>query len=171
MQVPLKEGPRGVGIDKEDYLPTELPSAIDIKVKLPKHCFEPRVATSMYYAIKDLVLVAMTFACVLYLHSFPNPWIWWCSLLSYWAVQGTFFTSIFVVGHDCGHDSFSNHRWVNTLVGNVMHSFLMCPYYMWKLSHKHHHQYNANFDKDEVFYPVRESENKSSFVSIGVFFG
>jgi omega-3 fatty acid desaturase (delta-15 desaturase) len=29
---------------------------------------------------------------------------------------------------------------------------------MWKLSHRCHHKFNANLDRDEVFYPVRESE-------------
>ena len=42
-----------------------------------------------------------------------------------------------------------------------MHAFLFCPYYMWKLSHRCHHKFNANIDKDEVFYPVKESEPNS----------
>nr|QBC98314.1 Omega-x desaturase 1 [Hediste diversicolor] len=170
-KIPSKEGPKGIGINQQDSLPKELPSVVDIKKKLPKHCFEPDVPTSMYYAVKDLVLVAVTFACVLYAHQYSSPWIWWPSLLMYWAVQGTFFTSIFVIGHDCGHDSFSNHKGLNDLVGNVMHSFLMCPFYMWKLSHRVHHQNNANFDKDEVFYPIKESESIPGVTVPGFGFG
>ncbi|GFR67019.1 omega-3 fatty acid desaturase [Elysia marginata] len=52
----------------------------------------------------------------------------------YWLVQGTVFTGIFVVGHDAGHGSFSNSELVNTICGNICHTFLLCPYYMWKVS-------------------------------------
>jgi omega-3 fatty acid desaturase (delta-15 desaturase) len=44
----------------------------------------------------------------------------------------------------------------------VMHAFLLCPFYMWKMSHRCHHKNNANFDKDEVFYPVKGSEPSST---------
>jgi omega-3 fatty acid desaturase (delta-15 desaturase) len=83
-------------------------------------------------------------------------------ILVYWPIQGTLFTAIFVIGHDCGHGSFSDHPVLNDVIGTVWHGFLLCPYYMWKLSHKWHHKYNANIDKDEVFYPVRESEPTAS---------
>lgn len=63
-----------------------------------------------------------------------------------------------MIGHDCGHESFSNHAWLNDVVGNVMHAFLLCPFYMWKMTHRCHHRFNANLDRDEVFYPVKESE-------------
>ena len=59
-----------------------------------------------------------------------------------------------VSGHDCGHGSFSHCELLNDVVGQVWHAFLMTPYYMWKLSHKQHHKFNANFDKDEVRTPV-----------------
>jgi len=34
----------------------------------------------------------------------------------------------------------------------------MVPFYQWKLSHRNHHKHTANIDKDEVFYPVRRSQ-------------
>ncbi|GFO35830.1 omega-3 fatty acid desaturase, endoplasmic reticulum [Plakobranchus ocellatus] len=77
----------------------------------------------------------------------------------FWFVQGTFYTAIFVVGHDAGHGSFSSSELVNTICGTICHTFVMCPYYMWKLSHRHHHKNTGNIDKDEVFYPVRKSQD------------
>ena len=56
----------------------------------------------------------------------------------YWLVQGTLFTGIFVVGHDAGHGSFSNSELVNSICGNICHTFLLCPYYMWKVREPHH---------------------------------
>jgi len=33
-----------------------------------------------------------------------------------------FLFSIFVVGHDCGHGTFSSYTWVNDLFGHVAHA-------------------------------------------------
>jgi len=76
----------------------------------------------------------------------------------YWAAQGTFFFALFVLGHDCGHGSFSVYPLLNDVIGTISHGFLMVPYYQWKLSHRNHHMNTGNIDKDEVFYPVRRSE-------------
>jgi hypothetical protein len=45
--------------------------------------------------------------------------------LAYWAVQGTLFWGIFTLGHDCGHASFSKHKYLNQVFGNLLHSFLL----------------------------------------------
>ncbi len=37
----------------------------------------------------------------------------------------------------------------------------MVPFYQWKLSHRNHHKNTGNMDKDEVFYPVRRSQQDS----------
>ena len=65
------------------------------------------------------------------------------------------FWALFVLGHDCGHGSFSRHAGVNGLVGHVLHSFLLVPYHCWRLSHRKHHKNTGNLDKDEIFYPMR----------------
>lgn len=156
-KAPSVRQPKGTGLRRD--LPENLPSVIDIKRALPKECFDPKVSTSLYYAARDAVQIAVTFAVFFYLDSVvPSVLGKVLLMLLYWAIQGTFFTAVFVVGHDCGHDSFSHHSLVNDIVGTIMHGFLLCPFYMWKLSHRHHHKNNANFDKDEVFYPVKESE-------------
>jgi omega-3 fatty acid desaturase (delta-15 desaturase) len=147
---------KGTGL--KEQLPKDLPTIIDIKRALPKHCFQPKLSTSLYYMAKDLILAAIFFFLFKAIHTaFPSPFIYWPTMVLYWAIQGTIFTAIFVVGHDCGHGSFSNSSTINDICGNIMHAFLFTPFYMWKLSHRHHHKYTCNIDKDEVFYPVRES--------------
>ena len=41
-------------------------------------------------------------------------------------------------------------------------SFILVPYYPWKLSHRHHHKNTGNIDKDEIFYPVRKGRDDST---------
>lgn len=64
-----------------------------------------------------------------------------CRLLwpLYWFAQGTMFWALFVVGHDCGHQSFSKHKSVNDLVGNIVHASILVPYHGWRISHRTHH--------------------------------
>ena len=53
---------------------------------------------------------------------------WWAWPL-YWFAQGTMFWALFVVGHDCGHQSFSNNRALNDFVGHLTHSSILVPYH------------------------------------------
>merc|ERR1719245_1909055 len=89
----------------------------------------------------------------------------------YWLLQGTMMAAIFCLGHDCGHGSFSKSPLLNDIVGNIVHSMILVPYYPWKLSHHHHHKNTGNIDKDEVFYPIRSKDSspespKSSSMSL-----
>lgn len=134
------------------------PSIVEIKAAIPGHCFKPDLLTSFYYVLKDVILVCVVYALMFYLER-TLPWHTFIVLWPlYYFVQGTNLTAIFVLGHDCGHDSFSRYDVVNDVMGNLLHAFLLTPFYPWKLSHRNHHKNTGNFDKDEVFYPKRESE-------------
>ncbi|OMO49735.1 Fatty acid desaturase, type 1 [Corchorus olitorius] len=58
--------------------------------------------------------------------------------------QGTMFWAIFVLGHDCGHGSFSNNPILNSVVGHILHSSILLPYHGWRISHRTHHQKHGN---------------------------
>jgi fatty acid desaturase len=77
-------------------------------------------------------------------------------------VQGCFFTGLWILAHDCGHDSFSAKLTVNAVTGWFLHSILMVPFFSWKFSHARHHRYHNHMEKDTVFVPHRKSEAKTN---------
>lgn len=108
-----------------------LPTLSEIKVKIPGHCFRPTVHESMSYVIKDVFYVAVTFAVMFQLQKslaygflfFPLYWFIQGLIVfanhhrSYARSIGTLYTSLFVLGHDCGHASFSFYPLLNDIVG------------------------------------------------------
>ena len=45
----------------------------------------------------------------------------------------------FVVGHDCGHRSFSKNKLVEDIVGTLMFMPLIYPFEPWRIKHNVHH--------------------------------
>jgi len=70
-----------------------------------------------------------------------------------WFVQGAFMTGIWVIAHECGHQSFSKWKSVNNSVGWVLHSALLVPYHSWRISHGIHHKSTSHMDRDQVYVP------------------
>ena len=68
------------------------------------------------------------------------------------------FWALFVVGHDCGHRSFSKYKWLNNLVGHLAHTPILVPFHGWRISHRTHHNNTGNIDTDESWYPVTETQ-------------
>ena len=56
-----------------------------------------------------------------------------------------------------GHQSFSNSRKINDLVGNIVHSSILVPYHGWRISHRTHHSNHGHVDNDESWHPVTKS--------------
>jgi len=144
-------------------VPTQhrLPTLSEIKVKLPPHCFRPTIRQSMSYVVKDIIYVALAF---IFMFQAEKLFKYGFLLFPiYWYVQGTLYTSFFVLGHDCGHGSFSFNPLLNDIVGTILHTWILAPYYTWKLTHNKHHKNTNNIDKDEVFYPQRGPPHEPSF--------
>ena len=53
----LRAKVRGRGLGQP--LPDQLPTIVDIKNAIPRHCFKSVVSLSLYYAVKDCVQVSM----------------------------------------------------------------------------------------------------------------
>lgn len=59
-----------------------------------------------------------------------------------------------------GHQSFSNNRSLNDLVGNIVHSFILVPYHGWRISHRTHHGNHGHVENDHSWHPLTEQQYK-----------
>ena len=131
---------------------TKLPFTLrDIKAAIPRECFQPQVGKSLFFFFRDISIIAGLYALANYLDS-------WLFFPIFWVMQGTMFWALFVVGHDCGHQSFSRHKWLNDLIGHLSHTPILVPYHGWRISHRTHHKNTGSIENDESWYPVSESE-------------
>jgi omega-3 fatty acid desaturase (delta-15 desaturase) len=83
--------------------------------------------------------------------------------LLYWNVYGFFGWCLFVIGHDCGHGSFSKFPIINSICGNICHSVILVPFHPWARSHYFHHRFHNNKEKDKSHPWVTEEEFKEEF--------
>ncbi|MDY7013383.1 MAG: fatty acid desaturase [Cyanobacteriota bacterium] len=70
-----------------------------------------------------------------------------------WVFTGTALTGFFVIGHDCGHRSFANRKWVNNWVGHLMFLPLLYPFHAWRILHNYHHKHTNKLDVDNAWDP------------------
>lgn len=136
----------------------------DIHKAIPKHCFERSGATGLYYVARDICSLAITFYLT---HRYLTPenvpsvalraGLW----ALYTFVQGLFGTGLWVLAHECGHQSFSPSKKLNDTVGWICHSALLVPYFSWKISHGKHHKATGHMDRDMVFVPRTKEEYAS----------
>ena len=145
---------------KQNSLLDDPPSIVEIRRAIPAHCFKSSLITSFYYVFKDILIISALFASTFLVERYCWTVLKCLWLPLYWVAQGTMFWAVFVLGHDCGHGSFSRYSMLNDVVGTILHTFIMVPFYPWKLSHRHHHKNTGNIDKDEIFYPIREKDSK-----------
>ncbi len=130
----------------------ELPFTLqELKAAIPAYCFEPSTTKSLSYLFLDVAIVAGLYAIA---HALDS-WFFWPV---FWLMQGTMFWALFVVGHDCGHRSFSRQKWVNDLIGHLTHTPILVPFHSWRISHRTHHKNTGNIDTDESWYPISESD-------------
>nr|XP_015873733.2 omega-3 fatty acid desaturase, endoplasmic reticulum-like [Ziziphus jujuba var. spinosa] len=146
----------GVKMEKADFDPSSPPPfrIAEIRAAIPKHCWVKNPWRSLSYVLRDLcVIFALAFVAICF-----DTWFLWPF---YWVAQGTMFWAIFVLGHDCGHGSFSDSPILNNLVGHILHSAILVPYHGWRISHRTHHQNHGHVENDESWVPLSEKTYRS----------
>lgn len=127
----------------------------EIRAAIPPHCWVKDPWRSLSYVFRDLFVISVLASTAVY---FRSTWLVWPF---YWAAQGTMFWALFVLGHDCGHGSFSNSSKLNSLVGHILHSAILVPYNGWRISHRTHHQNHGHVENDESWVPLTEKMYQS----------
>lgn len=141
---------KALSLNAEDF-----PQAKDLRAVIPADCFEPDTAMSLGYLTVSLigtaVCTAIGISCVGFLNP-ANPLTlpFWAA---YSAVTGTVAMGLWVLAHECGHGAFSKNKQLQDIVGYVIHSIMLVPYYSWQRSHAVHHQYTNNIELGETHVP------------------
>ena len=136
----------------------------DIRNAIPKHCYERSGLRGLSYVFRDIASLATTFYLFStfvtpeYIPSMPGRAVLW---VLYSFIQGLFGTGLWVLAHECGHQSFSPSKVLNDTVGWICHSALLVPYFSWKISHGKHHKATGNMERDMVFNPKNREEYAS----------
>ncbi|KAL0402917.1 UNVERIFIED_CONTAM: Omega-3 fatty acid desaturase, chloroplastic [Sesamum radiatum] len=116
----------------------------DIREAIPKHCWVKDPWRSMGYVVRDVAVVFGLAAVAAYF----NNWVVWPL---YWFAQSTMFWALFVLGHDCGHGSFSSDPKLNS----VLVIFCILQFWFHTMDEPWH------VENDESWHPLSEKIYKT----------
>jgi len=139
----------------------------DIVKTLPAECFEKKPWKALSLALINVLLVGLGYWGLAVSPGYLLPFLW--------IFTGTSLAGLFMVAHDCGHHSFAKRHWVNDLIGHLLLTPLLYPFYNWRIQHNRHHNLTnklgregwrqlhdiVNSTVDPYWHPVR-SENYAS---------
>ena len=85
--------------------------------------------------------------------------------LLYAVVTGTVAGGCWVIAHECGHRAFHPNPRVEAVVGFILHSLLLVPYFSWQRSHAVHHANCNHLEAGETHVPPRSGSSSGRFVA------
>ncbi|EIW55617.1 uncharacterized protein TRAVEDRAFT_38834 [Trametes versicolor FP-101664 SS1] len=147
----------------------------DLSVKellsvIPAHCFERSTIRSLSYVVMDMTIIVSLCKLAYAMDALLTPehitlpfsplyplarFVSWtvCTFIS-----GLFGFGLWGIGHECGHYAFSQHKWVNDVVGFVLHSAVGVPFFTWRYSHAKHHAGTSHMTREQAYVPRTRSE-------------
>lgn len=116
--------------------------------------YQSDLNSSLFHFFKFLALVIVFFIAQLFLLKADiSSFLYLIIALMISFFHGLTYLSLWLIGHDCGHNSFSNNRKINQWVGSIATSFMLMSYENFRRSHNMHHSFIGNIEKDEAFGP------------------
>lgn len=125
----------------------------DIYDAIPSHCLRSNTFTSLSYLARDVLFVGTLMGLATQIPRIPDENLRFVAWATYAFIQGLVFTGLWEIAHECGHGALSKHKWVNGAMGMFVHSFLLVPFYSWKITHATHHKSTNNLERDIAFVP------------------
>lgn len=144
--VKLKIAPESI-MDKLDTEINVKVSELNLKYKK-----SPKIFTSLLYLSRDLLLATTTIMTTYFIQKSFNVSQYIIYPL-YSVIMGTVTVGFWVLGHECGHGAFGDNSVQNDIIGFIIHSFLLVPYFSWKYSHLKHHKYTNHLILGETHVP------------------
>jgi omega-6 fatty acid desaturase (delta-12 desaturase) len=138
----------------------------DIRKAIPAELFERSSTKFLLYVLRDIFslgvtfYLAKTFVTQEYVSSYA---IRVCLWSIYGFVNGLFATGLWILAHECGHQTLSTSKILNDTVGWILHSALLVPYFSWKITHGKHHKATGHMERDMVFVPRTRAEFAKRF--------
>ena len=123
--------------------------------------FQPSLFWSTFYLIRDLAYATILATGIIYalrLDFSQNKLGYYVIVNIYGFCQGVVWTGLWVIAHDCGHSGFSTSGLLNDIVGFILHSALLAPYFSWKSTHRRHHIYANHIEKDLNYVPPNRKD-------------
>ena len=120
-----------------NIIPNDLQQKINILIKT-KYSIKPNLLISLFYLLRDIIYAFLVVFMTILLEPYINTYILF-SLYS--IIMGTVCTGLWVIGHECGHGAFGRNKMENDVIGYIIHSSLLVPYFSWQYSHNKHHKY------------------------------
>ncbi|KAJ7506754.1 fatty acid desaturase-domain-containing protein [Mycena galericulata] len=159
--------------DAADELGVYLVPNLTIKQLLdaiPAHCFKRAAFRSSLYIVWHLSVIGAIYKASAYADTFinpetfaaPHPVVYTLARVALWSLYGfwagLFGTGIWVIGHEAGHQAFSESKTINNTVGWILHSALGVPYHAWRITHAKHHASTGHMTQDQVWVPRTRTE-------------
>ena len=128
-----------------------MPDRRELMAVIPAHCFHinERVA---FTRLACALLMTVGIGLSAYL-TIPEEWSFAPIWIAYAAVNGTVATGLWVLAHECGHHAFTRRKRVETVIGFILHSALLVPYFTWRKSHAWHHARTNHLTEGETHVP------------------
>ena len=117
-------------------------------------------------AVIQLINTFVPFIGLWVLMYFSLDWSFWITL-PLTILAGFFLARIFIIQHDCGHQSFLKSKKLNNTIGFICSFFSAIPYKYWAKAHSFHHGHNGQLDEssrdigDVPFKTVKEFREMS----------
>ncbi|KAJ7454201.1 fatty acid desaturase-domain-containing protein [Mycena latifolia] len=129
----------------------------DVHAAVPKHLFERSTACSLYYIVRHCAVTLFFFLLARHIPAEGSVLLRTVLWALYGAWQGFTFAGIWCLGQ-AGHDALSPHSLVNAVLGLLLHTFVLTPFYAWRSTHRAHHKATNNLDRDETYLPPTRSD-------------
>ena len=129
----------------------DIPSIKEFQDVIPDHYFKCNTKTSLRYLLQTTLIQLFVIAIGLCIPFTPKMIPIW---IIYSLLSGTTAMGFWVIAHECGHGAFSENKSLETIIGYLLHSLLLVPYFSWQRSHSIHHRFTNNITNGETHVPL-----------------